>query len=204
MSDEAHRATQAHGRPHRGSHDLGRTAFGDVGEVTKHDSRLSAFGACEEASVSVGTAMAFGDFGVEVAATLTSVQNDLFDLGADLSAPLDETSDPDPVRITEQHIAWVDTAVEHYAADLEPVDGYVLPGGTVPAALLFQARVTVRRAERAVLLAMDDHPSSMNPLAARYLNSLSSLLFMLARTHNVELGDTLWNPLASISVPDRS
>lgn len=201
MSDAAHNPTRANTQTHRGSHDLGRTAFGDVGEVTKHDLRMAALGACEEANVAVGTAQAFGDFGVEAAATLTSVQNDLFDLAADLGAPIDQTSDPDPVRMTEQHIAWVDAAYEHYSADLAPVDGYVLPGGTVGAALLFQARVAVRRAERAILAAMAEYPKSVNPFAPRYLNAASSLLFVLARTHNLEHGDTMWNPLASITAP---
>lgn len=186
------------------SHDLGRTRFGDVGEVTKHDVRLSAFGTCEEANVTVGTAMAFGDYDTDVAATLTNVQNDLFDLAADLSAPIDETSDPDPVRISEQHIAWVDAAYEHYSSGLDPVDGYVLPGGTVPATLLFNARTAVRRAERTTLMAMSQHPESMNPLAPGYLNAASSLLFVLARTHNIDLGDSIWKPLASITAPPQS
>lgn len=181
---------------------LGRTRFGDVGEVTKHDIRLTAFGGCEEANVAVGTALAFGDFDNEVAATLTSVQNDLFDAMADLSAPIDEMADDStPVRITEDHIAWVDRAVEHYSGMLEPIEGYVLPGGTVPATLLFSARTTVRRAERTNLLAMSEHPKSMSPLVSRYLNSASSLLFVLARVHNTELGDTIWKPLASITAP---
>lgn len=181
---------------------LGRTRFGDVGEVTKHDIRLTAFGACEEANVAVGTALAFGDFDNEIAATLTSVQNDLFDAMADLSAPIDEMADDStPVRITEDHIAWVDRAVEHYSGMLEPIEGYVLPGGTVPATLLFSARTAVRRAERTNFLAMSEHPKSMSPLVSRYLNSVSSLLFVLAREHNTELGDTIWKPLASITAP---
>jgi len=179
---------------------LGRTRFGDVGEVTKHDIRLTAFGACEEANGAVGTALAFGDLDNEVAATLTSVQNDLFDAMADLSAPMDEVAaDSTPVRITEEHIAWVDRAVEHYTAGLEPIEGYVIPGGTIPATLLFTARTSVRRAERANLAAVAEHPRSMSPLVSRYLNSVSSLLFVLARLHNTELGDTVWQPLASIA-----
>ncbi|GAA1483318.1 ATP:cob(I)alamin adenosyltransferase [Brachybacterium fresconis] len=199
MSDAQHSHRGEDASLHRSAHALGRTDLGDVGEVTKHDSRLSAFGACEEANVAVGTALAFGDFGVEVAATLTSVQNDLFDLAADLSVPFDETDESDVVRITEQHLTWVDRAYEHYSSQLSPVDGYIVPGGTVPATLLYQARVAVRRAERTTLAAMAEFPGSTNALVPRYLNSASSLFFVLARTHNAELGDTMWNPLGSVT-----
>ena len=199
VSDAQHSQRGDDTSSHRSAHALGRTDFGDVGEVTKHDSRLSAFGACEEANVAVGTALAFGDFEVEIAGTLTSVQNDLFDLAADLSVPFDESDEPDVVRITEQHLTWVDRAYEHYSAQLTPIEGYILPGGTVPAALLYQARVAVRRAERATLAAMAEFPESTNVLVPRYLNSASSLIFVLARTHNSELGDTMWNPLGSVT-----
>lgn len=186
---------------YRGEQTLGHTEFGDVGPVSKGDIRLGAFGDCEEANAAVGTALSFGSFDVEVTTMLTGIQNDLFDLAADLSAPLDQTSDPDPVRITEDHIGWLDRAWQHYRTDLTTIDGYVLPGGTVSASLLYQARVAVRRAERTILQAMDEHPGSINPLTARYLNNASSLLFVLARAHNAEHGDTLWKPLASITPP---
>lgn len=204
MSDERQSKADSSTGSHRSSHLLGGTEFGDVGRVTKHDVRLSAFGACEEANVAVGAALTFGDYDVDVVSTLTSVQNDIFDAMADLSAPLDQAHDPDPVRITDHHIAWVDRAGEHYSSQLSPVDEYVLPGGTVPAVMLYRARVSVRRAERSTLKAMSEHPESMNPLVPQYLNSVSSLLFVLARVHNDELGDTMWGPLASITPPPES
>ena len=200
MTERQHHASPTT-TTHPGEENLGRTELGDVGEVSKHDIRLGAFGDCEEANVAIGTALSFGGYGVEVAQTLTSLQNDLFDLAADLSAPYDQTSDPHPVRIAEDHVTWVDRAWQHYKTDLSTVDGYVLPGGTVAASLLYQARVAVRRAERTTLRAIEDHPGSINPLVARYLNSASSLLFVLARFHNAEHGDTLWKPLASITRP---
>src|SRR5699024_6974756 len=95
MSDAQHSRSGRSTSSPRSAQALGRTDFGDVGEVSERGSRLSAFGACEEANAAVGTALAFGDYGVEVATTLTSVQNDLFDLAADISTPFDRTDDAD-------------------------------------------------------------------------------------------------------------
>jgi cob(I)alamin adenosyltransferase len=181
--------------------DLGRTELGDVGEVHKADIRVEAFADCEAANAAIGHALCLGGYSVEEARLLTSLQNDLFDLAADLSAPLGQDLDPEPVRITDAHVTWVQRAHEHYRTDLTPVDGFVLPGGTLAASLLFQARIAVRRAERTILRAMDEHPGAINPLSPTYLNSVSSLLFALARSHNAEHGDTVWRPLASVTPP---
>lgn len=180
--------------------DLDATVFGDVGEIAKDDVRLEAFAAVEEANSAIGHALAVAGYEVEVARTLTSLQNDLFDVASDLGTRSD--SHPDAVRVQEDHIAWVDRAVDHFGADLPDVDGFVLPGGTLYAALLYQARVVVRRAERAVVRAAREHPDQVNPLIARYLNVVSSLLFVLARAHNTEHGDMMWRPLASITPPE--
>lgn len=182
--------------------DLGRTEFGDVGEVHKADIRVEAFADCEAANAAIGHALCLGSYSVEEARLLTSLQNDLFDLAADLSAPLDQDLDPAPVRITEAHVTWVERAYAHYSEGLVPIDGFVLPGGTLAASLLFQARIAVRRAERTILRAMDEHPEQVNPLAPSYLNSVSSLLFVLARSQNAEHGDTVWRPLASVTLPE--
>lgn len=184
----------------RGS--LDRTVLGEVGEVTKDDVRVNAAATCEAANAALGHAVALGGYAIDVARTLTSLQNDLFDLSADLAAPLDGSYAEEPVRITEQHIAWVDRAYAHYSQDLEKVtEGAVLPGGTVAASLLFQARIQVRAAERATWQAYHEHPGQISELTARYLNSVSSLLFTLARYHNIDLGDTMWHPHASIAGP---
>lgn len=181
--------------------DLGRTEFGDTGEVAKHDIRLAAFSDAEETSAAIGFALSMGTFDVQTTNTLISVQNDLFDLAADLSAPMNQTLDPVPVRITQQHIDWVAEAGSHYSAELSRLDGYVLPGGTVAAASLFQARIAARRAERTMYAAMEQYPQEINPLLGNYLNAVSSLLFVLARTSNGEHGDTIWRPLASVTPP---
>jgi cob(I)alamin adenosyltransferase len=182
--------------------DLDATDFGDVGEVPKDDIRLEAFAAAEEANSAIGNALAVAGYEVEVARTLTSVQNDLFDLASDLGTPRE--SHPDAVRIEADHVAWVERARDHFGAELSEVDGFVLPGGTLYAALLYQARVAVRRAERAVVRAAREHPDEINPLIAKYLNAVSSLLFVLARAHNTEHGDMMWRPLASITPPEGS
>jgi cob(I)alamin adenosyltransferase len=182
--------------------DLGQTVFGDVGEVPKDDIRVEACAACEEANTAIGHALASGGYDPDVARTLTSLQNDLLDLAADLSVPTGERREADPVRIVGDHVAWVDRAVEHFREGLPEVDGFVLPGGTLAASLLYQARLAVRRAERIVVRARHQHAEEINPLTVGYLNSVSSLLFALARRHNVEHGDMTWRPLASVTPPE--
>jgi cob(I)alamin adenosyltransferase len=180
--------------------DLDATVFGDVGEIAKDDVRLEAFAAVEAANSAIGHALAVAGYEVEVARTLTSLQNDLYDVASDLGTP--QGSHPDAVRVEEGHLAWVEHARDHFGAELPDVDGLVLPGGTMYAALLYQARVTVRGAERAVVRAAREHPDQINPLIAKYLNAVSSLLFVLARAHNAEHGDVMWRPLASITPPE--
>jgi cob(I)alamin adenosyltransferase len=194
---ESHVSATRYGR----ESDLGRTELGDVGRVSKGDIRLEAFAAVEEANTALGHALAMGGYAPEVGQTLTALQNDLFDLAADLLAPMDQDLDPEPVRIEEAHLTWVERAAAHYRSDLEQVDGFVLPGGTVAASFLYQARVAVRSAERAVIKAMEEHPEALNPRTARYLNSVSTLLFVLARSHNGEHGDLIWRPHATITPP---
>lgn len=181
--------------PHTGKGDSGRTTFGRR-EVAKTDVRVAAYEHCDEANAAVGVAMAMGGLPIEVTSTLASMQNDLFDVVADLSVPLDGP-EPAAARIQESHLARLERAVDHFAQDPADLSGFVLPGGTVAAALLSQARAVVRRAERAVWAAVDAYPTSVNPLTARYLNRLSTLLFVLSRGANVEHGDMTWVPEAS-------
>ena len=179
-----------------GPGDTGRTAFGPTSDVAKTDVRVAAWEDCDEASASVSVAMAVGNLPIGVTSTLASVQNDLFDAMADLSTPLNHP-DAAAARIGESHITRLERAVEHYALEAPNLSGLVLPGGTVAAALLYQSRAVVRRAERMVWAAVDAHPESVNPLCARYLNRLSRLLFVLARGANAEHGDEKWVPEAS-------
>ncbi|TFD76100.1 cob(I)yrinic acid a,c-diamide adenosyltransferase [Cryobacterium sp. Sr8] len=179
-----------------GKGDSGRTSFGRHGDVAKTGARVAAYEDCDEANAAVGVAMAVGGLPLEVTSTLASVQNDLFDLVADLSVPLDDPESA-AARIRESHLARLERAVDHFAQQAADLSGFVLPGGTVAAALLYQARGVVRRAERGVWAAVEEHPTSVNPLGAAYLNRLSSLLFVLARGANADLGDVKWMPEAS-------
>ena len=188
--------------PHftRGGDD-GRTTLGDFGVVAKDDFRLAAYGDCEEANSVIGTAMALaGTANVDMVATLASVQHDLFDLASDLMVPVGRRS-ADTAHITQGHIDRLERAIEHFSADLPRAEGFVLPGGTAASSLIFQARVVVRRAERTIWAAVEKYGDEVNPLAARYLNRLSALLFVLARRRNAEHGDTVWLPMASVTPP---
>lgn len=185
-----------------GRGDSGRTTFGQHNALPKTDIRVAAYQDCDEANAAVSVVMAVGNLPIGITSTLASVQNDLFDVVADLSVPTD-SPDPATARIQESHIIRLERAVEHFAQQAGDLSGRVLPGGTVAAALLYQARAVVRRAERTVWAAVEKHPTSVNPLCARYLNRLSALLFVLARGANAEHGDEQWVPEASAQAMDQ-
>lgn len=182
--------------------DNGRTSFGEHGEMAKQDVRVVAYAECDEANASVSVAIALGGLSIEVSTTLISVQNDLFDALADLMTPIYGESEP-AARIVDGHIERLERAIDHFAQQARDLSGMVLPGGTLSAAVLYQARSVVRRAERAVWQAVDEHAESQNPLVGKYLNRLSSLLFILARGANVEHGDITWVPGASVRPVDQ-
>ena len=173
--------------------DAGQTHLGDMSRVAKTDPRLVAYADVDEANSALGVALALGDPSAAVADLLRSVQNDLFDVGADLSTPV--TPDPayPPLRVTSAYTERLEAACDEYNETLPKLASFILPGGTPGAALLHQARAIVRRAERSVwaLLAVD--ADRTNPETARYLNRLSDLLFILARVANPG-GDILWEP----------
>ncbi|MGY1622225.1 cob(I)yrinic acid a,c-diamide adenosyltransferase [Geodermatophilus sp. SYSU D00965] len=173
--------------------DAGQTHLGDMSRVAKTDPRLAAYADVDEANSVLGVALALGSPEPEIAALLRSVQNDLFDVGADLSTPI--TPDPQfpPLRVTAAYTERLEAACDTHNAALAKLTSFILPGGTPLAALLHQARVVVRRAERSVwtLLAADGDRTNVE--TARYLNRLSDLLFILARVANPG-GDVLWEP----------
>jgi len=173
--------------------DAGQTHLGDMSRVAKTDPRLIAYADVDEANSALGVALALGDPSAAVADLLRGVQNDLFDVGADLSTPV--TPDPahPPLRVTAAYTERLEAACDEYNETLPKLASFILPGGTPDGALLHQARAIVRRAERSVwaLLAVD--ADRTNPETARYLNRLSDLLFILARTANPD-GDVLWKP----------
>lgn len=183
------------------SGDTGQTDLGEHGEVAKDDERLIAYGDCAEANATIGVAIAVGQLSVEVNALLTSIQNDMLDLSADLTVPFDSPRAAE-ARITEAYIHRIERAILHYARDVGEPDTRVLPGGTAAAALLYLARNSLRRAERALWHAVEVHPAAVNPATARYVNRLSTLFLLLARVENAEHGNIDWVPGASARAMD--
>ncbi|MDH4160382.1 MAG: cob(I)yrinic acid a,c-diamide adenosyltransferase [Actinomycetota bacterium] len=181
--------------------DDGTTALGDMSRVDKNDLRLLAYADVDEANSAVGVALATGGLPDDVAALLLRVQNELFDVGADLCTPVARDPEFPPLRVEEDYVERLEAACDTYNEQLEPLRSFVLPGGTPAAALLHVARTVVRRAERSTWAALDQHGDAMNPLTARYLNRLSDLLFILCRVANLPensgAGDVLWQPGAT-------
>jgi cob(I)alamin adenosyltransferase len=174
--------------------DGGTTALGDGSRVAKGDPRLAAYADVDEANCAIGTALALGQLDSDIAALLTRVQNEMFDVGADLCNPV--VSDPKypPLRVEESYISDLERACDEHNEGLPTLRSFILPGGTPGAALLHTARTVVRRAERSAWAALEAYPDSVNPATAKYLNRLSDLLFILARRANAGRGDVLWKP----------
>ena len=179
--------------------DDGTTGYGGRGRITKNDVRLIAYAECDEANSAIGVAVAVGGLDDDVLRVLTRLQNDLFDVGADLCTPVEPDPAYPPLRVTQEQIDAVEREIDHFNADLENLRSFVLPGGSPQAAQLHVARTVIRRAERATWVALAAHPASMNDLTAKYLNRASDLLFVLARYVNRERGDVLWVPGANRS-----
>ena len=174
--------------------DDGTTALGDMSRAPKTDPRLAAYADTDEANSAIGVAVTVGQLPADISEVLLRIQNELFDVGADLCNPV--TADPayPPLRVDETYVTALEQACDKFNEGLPVLRSFVLPGGTPGAALLHVARTVVRRAERSTWAALEAHGDSMNPLTARYLNRLSDLLFILARRANEGHGDLLWKP----------
>ena len=173
--------------------DDGTTALGDMSRTAKTAVRLAAFADVDEANSALGVVLALGSPPPEVAAVLLEVQNDLFDLGADLCTPVVAAPEHPPLRVTPDYTARLEAACDSWNAGLEKLASFILPGGTPAAALLHAARTVVRRAERSTWALLEAEPDRTSTEPARYLNRLSDLLFILARVANPG-GDVLWTP----------
>jgi cob(I)alamin adenosyltransferase len=173
--------------------DDGTTGLSDFSRVSKNDARLVAYADCDEANAAIGVAVALGQPTQQLAAVLQEVQNDLFDAGADLSTPVVENPEHQPLRITQAYIDRLERWCDEFNQDLPPLKSFVLPGGSPLSALLHVARTVVRRAERSAWTAVQAHPTAVSTLPAKYLNRLSDLLFILTRLAN-PAGDVLWRP----------
>jgi cob(I)alamin adenosyltransferase len=171
--------------------DKGRTSLGNGRRVAKHDPRVEAYGTVDEANAAIGLARLH--VGPEADEMLGRIQNDLFDLGADLCQP-DEA--PGALRIIEAQVERLEREIDRMNAALQPLESFILPGGLPAAAHLHLARTVARRAERAMTALAEGSP--VNPAAIRYINRLSDHLFVLSRWLN-ERGakDVLWRPGAN-------
>jgi cob(I)alamin adenosyltransferase len=186
--------------------DPGKTALADGREVSKGDARLVAVAHCEDATASVGIALAHGaSLADESILLLGGVLNDLLDVADDLSTPVGGRTAREPVRIDEGYLARADRLRTHYEEQLPPVSQRVVPGGgSATGALVHKARSAVLVAERAAWAAYDAHGATMNVRAPEYLGAVAELLFVLARTANAEHGDMEWQPGLSAAEGDAS
>jgi cob(I)alamin adenosyltransferase len=171
--------------------DKGETSLGDGSRVAKLDCRIGAFGTVDELNSALGVALAEPGLADRLREPLERIQNDLFDVGADLSVPY---GIGDRLRVEQAHVARIEELCDDLNADLPELKSFVLPGGTPAAARLHVARTTCRRAERDALTANEQH--RINPLALAYLNRLSDFLFIAARWANTDAGrdEPLWRP----------
>ena len=169
--------------------DRGETSLGDGTRVPKTDPRIEAYGSVDELNSTIGLALAVAPD--EFRPWLERIQNDLFDLGADLSVPLDDKRER--LRIEQSQIDWLEEICDLVNARLAPLRSFVLPGGAEAAGRLHLARTVCRRAERRVI-ALAESGATVNSLAISYLNRLSDLLFILARAANLGAPEPLWKP----------
>jgi cob(I)alamin adenosyltransferase len=171
--------------------DKGETSLGDGSRVPKHNARVAAYGTIDETNAVVGLARLHAQG--EADAMLARIQNDLFDLGADLCTPEDSRKAEGALRIVDAQVERLEHEIDRMNADLEPLKSFVLPGGSATSAHLHLARTVARRAERLICELAESE--EVNPAAIRYINRLSDHLFVLARWENEKgIRDILWVP----------
>ncbi|MCW4355189.1 cob(I)yrinic acid a,c-diamide adenosyltransferase [Hoyosella sp. YIM 151337] len=175
--------------------DDGTTGLSDFSRVSKTAPRITAYADTDEANAAIGTALALGDPPAEIRRILEFIQNDLFDLGADLSTPVTQDPKYPPLRITADYVTRLEKWCDEYNEALPALNSFVLPGGTPLSALLHVARTIARRAERSAWGLIEAEQDAATALPAKYLNRLSDLLFILSRVANAG-DDVLWRPAA--------
>jgi cob(I)alamin adenosyltransferase len=173
--------------------DDGTTGLSDFSRVSKNDPRLVAYADVDETNAALGVVVAMGRLDPALTDVVRQVQNDLFDVGADLATPVVADPKYPPLRVTQPYVDRLEAWCDELNEKLEPLTSFILPGGTPAAALLHVARTVARRAERAAWAQVTASPDDTNSLAATYLNRLSDLLFILGRLANPG-GDVLWVP----------
>lgn len=192
--------------------DGGQTRLVDMSLTAKTDPRVAAYGDVDEANAAIGVALATGDLGPSVREVLAVVQNELFDLGADLGNPLASSYEFEPIRIGQPAIDRLEAWCDRFSAELPKLRSFILPSGNPGGAQLHVARTVTRRAERSAWHAVEvygtepataDRPGGLNPLAITYLNRLSDLLFILTRVVNGTESEVLWVPGGERSPDDQ-
>jgi cob(I)alamin adenosyltransferase len=170
--------------------DGGETHLGDMSRVPKTDPRIEAYGTIDELNAAIGVTLALPGLPERFAGWLQRVQNDLFDVGADLSVP--PGGDRSRLRVAPEQTAWLESVCDEVNAELPNLKSFILPGGSSAAAQLHVCRTVCRRAERRTIACGD----AVSPECVRYLNRLSDLLFILSRAANVDAGveEPLWEP----------
>lgn len=176
--------------------DDGTTALGTGERRLKYDLRVSAYGTVDEANACIGLARLHTGADADLDRMLSRIQNDMFDLGADLATPeSEEKLDYEPLRITDAQVTRIETDIDALNAGLQPLRSFVLPGGSEAAAALHLARTVARRAERDMVELAEQPGEHVNPVAVRYMNRVSDFLFVAARVVNDNgAGDVLWVP----------
>ncbi len=179
--------------------DDGTTALGTGERRKKYDLRVAAYGTIDETNAAIGVARLHTAADAALDAALSRIQNDLFDVGADLCTP-GKGRGPGGARltVTDRQVAWLEQEIDRLNAELEPLRSFVLPGGTAAAAYLHLARTLARRAERLIAELKDQPDESVTPELLKYVNRLSDFLFVASRYANAKGGrDVLWQPGAN-------
>lgn len=166
--------------------DDGTTALGSGERRMKYDTRVAAYGTVDETNAAIGLALLhLGESAERLATALRRIQNDLFDLGADLATPeTDEPLEYEPLRVTDEQVLWVEREIDHYTSMLKPLRSFILPGGSPAAAHLHLARTIARRAERLIVELAEKPGEHVNGSVIRYMNRVSDFLFVSARIAN--------------------
>ncbi len=167
--------------------DKGSTSLGDGSRVDKSSTRIKAYGEVDEANSSIGIAVAFSSS--KIKNTLLAIQNDLFDVGADLCFP---TQEKKKLTILSNRVVFLEDEIDKLNKDLSKLESFILPGGTKSSSFLHLSRSLVRRAERSIVEL--DKGEEVNPNVIKYINRLSDFLFVAARFENKKEGDILWVP----------
>ena len=172
--------------------DDGKTSLGDGSRLPKFHLRIAAMGSVDEANSAIGVATLHVNE-ADILQALNHIQNDLFDLGADLCLPEKEATTTQTLRVTPEQVAWLENKIDQFNANLAPLDSFVLPGGSAASAAVHHARTVTRRAERDIVRLAVEEP--VTPAVLQYANRLSDFLFVLGRYLNEKgLKDVLWKP----------